>query len=245
MKRTLTLLTFAALLLAPLAAPHAADAIAPLDPISWKPSAASIPAERRPATFEVRGEEGLRFSLAGELATTKQMRWERPWTAGELATNQFIVLEYRARWLQGTALAAVSQDASAKAVVTSLVSTPDLIVDGHWHRLIVHSPYPARPTALRVTLQSRDSQAWFEVRRLEWVPSVDQAGSALVEDSQPTPQPDLVPLKLQFNDRFDWLMNRSLTQRPRTRWCMTAGLGFRTTTSASAASLFTWCRNRS
>ena len=125
------------------------------------------------------------------------------------------MLEYRARWLQSTVLAAVSQDASAKTVVTSLVSTPDLIVDGHWHRLILHSPYPARPTALRVTLQSRDSQAWFEVRRLEWVPSVDQAGSALVEDSQPTPQPDLVPLKLQFNDRFDWLMNRSLTQRPK------------------------------
>lgn len=212
MKRTLTHLF--ATLFAPLSTLHAAETQAPLDATSWKPSLAAVPEAMRPATFEVRGEEGLRFSLSGELATTKQMRWERPWTAGELATNQFIVIEYRARWLQSTVLAAVSQDAPAKAVVTSLVSTPDLIVDGHWHRLILHQPYPARPTALRVTLQSRDSQAWFEVRRLEWVPSVDKTGSALVEDSQPTPQPDLVPLKLQFNDRFDWLMNRSLTQRP-------------------------------
>ena len=127
-KLALTLL--AALLLAPLAALHAANVPLTLDATSWKPSAASIPVERRPATFEVRANEGLQFSLAAELATTKQMRWERPWTAGELATNQFIVLEYRARWLQRTdVLAAVSQGASAKAVVTPLISTPDLIVD--------------------------------------------------------------------------------------------------------------------
>ena len=174
-----TVLTLIALLLVPLASPHAANLPPTLDAASWMPSVASIPEGRRPARFEVRGEEGLRFSLAGELATTKQMRWERPWTLGELATNQFIVLEYRARWLQSVVLAAVSQDASAKSVVTALVSTPDLLMDGQWHRLILHEPYPARPTALRVTLQSRDSQGWFEVRRLDWVPSVDQTGSAL------------------------------------------------------------------
>lgn len=212
MKPAFTFLT--ALLLVPFAALHAADLTPALDATSWKPSPASIPPERRPAAFEVIMGDGLRFSLAGELATTKQMRWERPWTAGDLATNQFVVLEYRARWLQSIVLDAVSQDAPAKTVVTPLVSTPDLIVDGQWHRLSLRPPHPARPAALRLMLQSRDSHAWFDLRRLEWVPSVDQTGPALVEDSQPTPQPDLVPLKLQFNDRFDWLMNRSLTQRP-------------------------------
>ena len=70
-----------------------------LDAPSWKPSTTAVPEARRPAAFEVRKEEGLRFSLSGEVAQSKLMRWERPWTEGELAPEQFIVLEYRAWWL--------------------------------------------------------------------------------------------------------------------------------------------------
>jgi hypothetical protein len=95
-----------------------------------------------------------------------------------------------------------------------LVTTPDLICDGQWHRLLLKRPYPAKPTALRVALESANSQAWLEVRRLEWMPSLEKAGAALTEDKEPAAQLDLMPLQLSFNDRFDRLLMRSLTERP-------------------------------
>jgi hypothetical protein len=217
MKLTLTLIT--ALLLAPLAALHAAPLSASLDAPSWKPRIGLVPESRRPGAFEVRKEEGLRFSLSGELAQSKLMRWERAWTEGELMPGQFIVLEYRAWWLAvqrpyTEVIALTSADAAGKSISTPLVTTPDLICDGQWHRLLVKRPYPAKPTALRVALESANSQAWLEVRRLEWMPSLEKAGAALTEDKEPAAQPDLVPVKLEFNDRFDSLMKRLLTERP-------------------------------
>jgi hypothetical protein len=218
MKLTLTLIT--ALLLAPLAALHAAPLSASLDAPSWKPLTTAVPEARRPGAFDAHEDEGLRFSLSGEVAQSKLMRWERAWTEGELAPEQFIVLEYRAWWLAvqrpyTEVIALTSADAAGKSISTPLVTTPDLICDGQWHRLLVKRPYPAKPTALRVALESANSQAWLEVRRLEWMPSWEKAGAALTEDKEPAAQPDLVPLQLQFNDRFDWLMKRSLTQRPK------------------------------
>ena len=213
------LTTTTAVLLTSLAALHAAELPALLDAPSWKPSTTAVPESRRPAAFEVRQEEGLRFSLSGEVVQSKLMRWERPWTEGELAPEQFIVLEYRAWWLAQQrpytdVIALYSIDAAVKNIMTSLVTTPDLICDGQWHRVLLKRPYPAKPTALRVVLESANSQAWLEVRRLEWIPSLEKAGTALTEDKEPATQPDLEPLTLQFNDRFDFLMKRSLTQRP-------------------------------
>jgi hypothetical protein len=90
MKLTLTLIT--ALLLAPLAALHAAPLSASLDAPSWKPLTTAVPEARRPGAFDAHEDEGLRFSLSGEVAQSKLMRWERAWTEGELAPEQFIVL---------------------------------------------------------------------------------------------------------------------------------------------------------
>jgi len=215
-RQTLSLL---ALLLAPLGALHATELPVSLDAPSWKSYAASVPEARRPAAFEVRKEEGLRFSLSGELAQSKLMRWEQPWTEGELAPDQFIVLEYRAWWLAQQqpytdVIALYSINAEGKNGLTPLVTTPDLICDAQWHRLLLKRPYPAKPTALRVVLESPNSEAWLEVRRLEWMPSLDKAGAALAEDKDPATQPDLVPLQISFNDRFDRLLMRSLTERP-------------------------------
>jgi hypothetical protein len=133
--------------------------------------------------------------------------------------GQFIVLEYRAWWLAQSrpypdVLALASADAAGESISTSLVTTPDLICDAQWHRLLLKRPYPAKPTALRVTLESANSQAWLEVRRLEWMPSLEKADAAWTEDKEPSAQPDLVPVKLEFNDRFDSLMKRLLTERP-------------------------------
>ena len=214
MKHTLTLLT------ALLSVLQAAQLPASLDASSWKSLTTAVPEARKPAAFDARKEEGLRFSLSGEVAQSKLMRWERPWTEGELVPEQFIVLEYRAWWLAvqrpyTEVLTLTSADAAGKNLSTPLVTTPDLICDGQWHRLVVKRPYPAKPTTLRVALESANSQAWLEVRRLEWMPSWEKAGAALTEDKEPAAQPDRMPLQLQFNDRFDWLMKRSLTQRPK------------------------------
>ena len=213
MKHTLTLLT------ALLSVLQAAQLPASLDASSWKSLTTAVPEARKPAAFDARKEEGLRFSLSGEVAQSKLMRWERPWTEGELVPEQFIVLEYRAWWLAvqrpyTEVLTLTSADAAGKSISTPLVTTPDLICDGQWHRLLVKRPYPAKPTALRVALESANSQAWLEVRRLEWMPSLEKAGAALTEDKEPAAQPDLVPLQLSFNDRFDRLLMRSLTERP-------------------------------
>ena len=208
-----------ALLIASVTTIQAAKPLPLLLAPSWQPLTTAVPEARRPGAFEVRKEEGLRFSLLGEVAHSKLMRWERAWTEGELSPNQFIVLEYRAWWLAvqrpyTDVLVLASADGAGKSITTSLVTTPDLICDGQWHRLLLKRPYPAKPTALRVALESANSQAWLEVRRLEWLPSLEKAGPAITEDTESVAQPDLVPLQLQFNDRFDWLMKRSLTQRP-------------------------------
>ena len=97
-------MTLTALLLIPLAALHAAElpalSDAPTwDAPTWKQLTTTVPEARRPAAFDARKEEGLRFSLSGEMAQSKLMRWERPWTEGDLVPEQFIVLEYRAWWL--------------------------------------------------------------------------------------------------------------------------------------------------
>ncbi|MEI6712129.1 MAG: DUF6259 domain-containing protein [Verrucomicrobiota bacterium] len=217
MKHTLILLL--ALLVAPLATLHAAELSVPLDAPSWISYAASVPEARRPTASEVRKEEGIRFSLAGEVAQSKLMRWERPWTEGELGTEQFIVLEYRAWWLAQQrpytdVIALYSSDAEGKNSLTSLVTTPDLICDGQWHRVLLKRPYPLKPTALRVVLESPNSEAWLEVRRLEWISSLEKTGAALPEDKEPAAQPNFEALPLQFNDRFDSLMKRLLTERP-------------------------------
>lgn len=206
MKHTLTL--HIALLLAPLAALHAVELSPPLDAASWKPRQGLVPADRLPASFEARDEEGLRFSLSGTLAKGKQMRWERPWTAGEHAPGQWLVVEYRARWVNSVVLALLSKDAVGKPIATTLVSAQDLVSDGLWHRLVVQRPYPSQPTALRVLLDSNDSHSWFEMRRLDWVASPELAGPALAEDQQPSRHPDLQPLPLTFNDRYDLLLQR-------------------------------------
>ena len=215
MNSRLTLLT---LLLSSLAPVHGVEFSVLMDASAWKARTGLVPEARRPAAFEVRKEEGLRFSLSGELAQSKLMRWERAWTEGELMPGQFIVLEYRAWWLAQSrpypdVLALGSADAAGKSISTSLVTTPDLICDGQWHRLLVKRPYPTKPTALRVALESANSQAWLEVRRLEWMPSLEKAGAALTEDKEPAAQHDLVPLQLSLNDRFDRLLMRSLTER--------------------------------
>ena len=217
MKQALTLL--AVLLVSPVASLQSAELNVPLDAPSWKSYSASVPEARRPAASEVRKEEGIRFSLTGEVSQSKLMRWERPWTEGELALEQFIVLEYRAWWLAQQrpytdVIALYSMDPEGKNSLTSLVTTPDLICDGQWHRLLLKRPYPVKPTALRVVLESTNSQAWLEVRRLEWIPSLEKAGVALTEDKDPSTQLDLVPLQISFNDRFDRLLMRSLTERP-------------------------------
>ena len=185
-----------ALLLAQLTALHAVELSPPLDAASWKPRQGLVPADRLPAAFEARDEEGLRFSLSGAMAKGKQMRWERPWTAGEHAPGQWLVLEYRAQWANSVVLALLANDAAGKPSATTLVSAQDLVSDGLWHRLVVQRPYPAKPTALRVLLDSNDSHSWFELRRLEWVASPDLAGPALAEDKQPSRRPDLQPLPL-------------------------------------------------
>ncbi len=206
MKLCLTLLS--ALLLAPLAALRAAELSPPLDAASWEPRQGLVPAERLPAAFEARSDEGLRFSLFGPMAKGKQMRWERPWTGGEHAPGQWLVLEYRAQWANSVLLALLANDAVGKPSATTLVSAQDLVRDGLWHRLIVQRPYPAKPTALRVLLDSNDSSSWFELRRLEWVASPDKAGPALAEDKQPSQHPDFHPLPLAFNERYDLLLTR-------------------------------------
>lgn len=206
MKTTLTL--FIALLLASLVELNAAELPVPLDAASWKSRQGLVPVDRLPAAFEARSEDGLRFSLSGAMAKGKQMRWERPWTAGEHAPGQWLVLEYRAQWANSVVLALLAKDAAGKPSVTTLVSAQDLVSDGLWHRLVVQRPYPAKPTTWRMLLDSHDSHSWFEVRRLEWVASPDQAGPALAEDKQPSRRPDLQPLPLTFNDRFDLLLTR-------------------------------------
>ncbi len=197
-----------ALLLAPLAALSAVELPPPLDAASWKPRQGLVPAERLPAAYEARAEEGLRFSLSGALAKGKQMRWERPWTTGEHAPDQWLVLEYRAQWANSVLLALLADDAAGKPSATTLVSAQDLVRDGLWHRLVVQRPYPSKPTALRVLLDSNDSRSWFEVRRLEWVASPDKAGPALAADKQPSQHPDLHPIPLAFNDRYALLLQR-------------------------------------
>ncbi|WP_396159966.1 hypothetical protein [Flavobacterium sp.] len=206
MKHTFSLLT--ALLLAPLAVLHAEELSPPLDAASWKARQGLVPAERLPAAFEVGSEDGLRFSLSGPMAKGKQMRWERPWTTGEHAPGQWLVLEYRAQWANSILLALLANDAAGKLSATTLVSAQDLVRDGLWHRLVVQRPYPAKPTALRVLLDSNDSHSWFELRRLEWVASPELAGPALAEDKQPSQRPDLQPLSLTFNDHYDLLLKR-------------------------------------
>ena len=136
------------------------------------------------------------------------MRWERPWTADEHAPGQWLVLEYRSRWANSILLALLAKDSAGKPSATTLVSAQDLVSDGRWHRLVVQRPYPTKPTAWRVLLDSDDSRSWFEMRRLEWVASPDQAGPAIAEDKQPAQRPDLQPLPLAFNDRYDLLLKR-------------------------------------
>lgn len=156
--KTITLLT--ALLLATLASLHAAELPALLDAPSWKALTTTVPEARKPAAFDARKEDGLRFSLSGGMAQSKLMRWERPWTEGELAAEQFVVLDYRAWWLAvqrpyTEVLTLTSMDAAGKSISTPLVTTPDLICDGQWHRLLMKRAYPSKPTALRVALESR------------------------------------------------------------------------------------------
>ena len=139
MKHTLTLLT------ALLSVLQAAQLPASLDASSWKSLTTAVPEARKPAAFDARKEEGLRFSLSGEVAQSKLMRWERPWTEGELVPEQFIVLEYRAWWLAvqrpyTEVLTLTSADAAGKNLSTPLVTTPDLICDGQWHRVVVKRP---------------------------------------------------------------------------------------------------------
>ena len=62
MKHTITLLI--ALLLAPLAALHAAPLSASLDAPSWKPLTTAVPEARRPGAFDARKEEGLRLTFS-------------------------------------------------------------------------------------------------------------------------------------------------------------------------------------
>lgn len=119
-----------ALLLAPLPKLHAAVLSVPLDAASWKPRQGLVPADRLPASFEARDEEGLRFSLSGTMAQGKQMRWERPWTAGEQAPGQWLVLEYRSQWANSVVLALLAKDAAGKPSATALVSAQDLVGDG-------------------------------------------------------------------------------------------------------------------
>lgn len=87
------------LLFAPLTALHTAEFPVLLDSPSRKPLTNTLPEPRKPAAFKGRIEGGPQSLLPGAITTLKLMRWERNSSEGELASEQFIILEYCVWWL--------------------------------------------------------------------------------------------------------------------------------------------------
>lgn len=162
-------------------------------------------------------ENGLRFSSEGWITQPRSATWSAPLSGRDLSRFQYLVVEYRAQWVeQGVqpVLAITGRGGAPKAM--SLLAGQDLIADGAWHRLIARKSLPGSADELRVSLDSRHSRAYLTLRAIRFLAAGAALGASVQADTiAAIAGSDFRPIHLGrlYNTRYDSLMSGRLAEK--------------------------------
>lgn len=156
----------------------------------------------------------LRFASRGPVAQVRSSRWTRSLKGADFSRFHYVVLEYKAQWLEERP-EVLSLDGSKGSKPVPLAAGMDLIQDGRWHKLVARKDLPRPANQLLLTLASRDSRCYMVVRSLRFVVSPSDAGPALRPDASTSTRAAFrsIGLGKQFDSSWDRLF-ASLLERP-------------------------------